>query len=53
MQKSIRKFIRLEKSKIRQMSLDLKEKEKLISELYKKFAKKGDENTRNLQVGGK
>lgn len=37
--KSIRKFIRKEKARIRREVLDLKEQEKLISELYKKFLK--------------
>lgn len=35
--KSIRKFIREEKARIRRKVLDLKEQEKLISELYQKF----------------
>ena len=35
--KSLRKFIRLEKARIRREVLDLKEQEKLISELYQKF----------------
>lgn len=37
MSKSIRKFIRLEKSRIRKMPLDLAEKDKLISALYQRF----------------
>ena len=37
--KSIRKYIRKEKARIRREILDLKEQEKLISELYKKFFK--------------
>jgi hypothetical protein len=36
--KSIRKFIRKEKARIRREVLDLKEQEKLISELYQKIA---------------
>lgn len=37
--KSTRKFIRLEKARIRRGVLDLKEQERLIFELYKKFFK--------------
>jgi len=37
--KSLRKFIRREKARIRREVLDLKEQEKLISELYQKFLK--------------
>jgi len=37
--KSLRKYIRREKSRIRREVLDLKEQEKLINELYKKFFK--------------
>ena len=35
--KSTRKFIRVEKARIRRKVLDLKEQEKLIKELYQKF----------------
>ncbi|MBZ9578690.1 hypothetical protein KJA14_02460 [Patescibacteria group bacterium] len=35
--KSLRKFIRKEKARIRREVLDLKEQERLIQELYKKF----------------
>ena len=42
MPKSLRKFIRKEKARIRREFLDIKEQEKLISELYKKVLK--DEN---------
>ncbi len=35
--KSIRKFIREEKARIRRKVLDLKEQEKLINELYQKY----------------
>ncbi|MDO8663581.1 MAG: hypothetical protein Q7K28_01935 [Candidatus Wildermuthbacteria bacterium] len=38
--KSIRKFIRLEKAKIRRESSDFKKQEELIGELYKRFLKK-------------
>jgi hypothetical protein len=37
--KSDRKFIRLEKSRIRKQFLDVKKQQELIGELYKKFAK--------------
>ena len=39
MPKSIRKFIRREKARIRREVLDIKEQEKLIEGLYKKFSK--------------
>lgn len=35
--KSIRKYIRREKARIRREVLDVKEQKKLIEELYKKF----------------
>lgn len=37
--KSIRKYIRKEKARIRREVLDMKEQERLISELYKQFLK--------------
>lgn len=37
--KSVRKHIRQEKARIRREVLDLKEQERLIDELYKKFLK--------------
>ena len=40
MPKSIRKFIRKEKARIRREVLDIKEQKKLISELYQKFQRK-------------
>ncbi len=40
MPNSIRKFIRKEKARIRGSVLDIKEQEKLISELYEKILKK-------------
>jgi hypothetical protein len=46
MPKSLRKYIRQEKARIRREVLDIKEQEKLILELYQKLFKK-DEN----QVG--
>jgi len=50
--KSIRKFIRKEKAKIRKEILDLKEQERLIKNLYKKILK-NYENKRNIQIGNK
>jgi len=41
MPKSLRKFIRKEKARIRREVLDMKEQEKLISELYEKIKVKG------------
>ena len=35
--KSIRKFIRLQKARIRREVFDVEEQERLIQELYKKF----------------
>lgn len=40
--KSLRKFIRLEKARIRREVLDLKKQEELINELYQKFLKKNE-----------
>ena len=42
--KSVRKFIREEKARIRRQVLDLKEQEKLIKQIYEKF--KRDANIR-------
>ena len=39
--KSVRKHIRLEKARMRREGLDVKEKEKQISELYKSFPLRG------------
>jgi len=39
MPKSIRKFIRREKARIRREVLDIKEQEKLISQLYQRIFK--------------
>ena len=47
---SIRKFIRLEKARIRRGILDLAEQEKQIQNLYRKFFAK-DENSGNIQSG--
>ncbi len=38
--KSIRKYIRKEKARIRREVLDLKEQKRLINELYQKFLSK-------------
>lgn len=43
--KSVRKFIRREKARIRQEVLDLKEQEKQIQELYKTYKRDS-----NLQI---
>jgi len=40
MPKSLRKFIRKEKARIRREVLDVKEQQKLISELCQRFTKK-------------
>jgi len=40
MPKSIRKFIRKEKARIRREVLDVKKQEELIAEIYKKFSKR-------------
>ncbi|NCO80500.1 hypothetical protein GW869_01860 [bacterium] len=50
--KSICKYIRQEKAQIRREVLDIKEQEKLISELYKRFFK-NYEDKRNIQTGNK
>ena len=47
--KSIRKYIRKEKARIRKEILDLKEQERLIQELYQKILK-NYENKRNIQT---
>jgi len=39
--KSVRKFIRKEKAKIRKEVLDKEKQERLIRELYQRFLKKG------------
>ena len=39
MPKSIRKYIRQEKSRIRREVLDIKEQQKQVQELYKQFLK--------------
>jgi len=50
--KSIRKYIRKEKARIRREVLDLKKQEELISELYQKFLRQY-ENKRDIQTGDK
>ncbi len=50
--KGLRKFIRREKARIRREVLDMKEQEKLISEIYQKFVKPY-EDKRNLQLSNK
>lgn len=45
--KSLRKFIRKEKARIRREVLDTNEQKRLIDELYKKFLKQ-DEDKRNI-----
>ena len=52
MPRSIRKFIRQEKARIRREVLDIKKQKELINQLYQRFLKK-DENKRNLQLGNK
>jgi len=42
MPKSLRKYIRREKARIRREVLDLKEQEKLINKLYEKFLKQNE-----------
>jgi len=44
MAQSARKYIRLEKARIRRQVLNLKEQQKQIEELYKKLSIKKDEN---------
>jgi len=46
--KSIRKFIRLEKARIRRETLSIKKQEELINELYQKLLKQND-GKRDLQ----
>jgi len=43
--KSIRKYIRREKSRIRREVLNLKKQEELINELYKRFLKSKNEDS--------
>ncbi len=48
--RSIRKFIREEKARIRREVLDLQQQEKLITQLYQKFFNQYA-NKRNIQSG--
>lgn len=50
--KSLRKYIRREKARIRREVLNLKEQEKLIQELYQKFLKQYADK-RNLSTSNK
>jgi len=50
--KSIRKFIRKEKARIRRESSDIKKQKELINKLYQGLVKK-DEAKRNLQPSDK
>jgi len=50
--KSLRKYIRREKARIRQEVLNLKEQEKQIDELYQKFLKL-HENKRDISISNK
>lgn len=49
--KSVRKFIRKEKARIRREVFDIEEQERLLRELYQKFINidPKNENKRNLQ----
>jgi len=49
---SLRKYIRLEKARIRREVLDFKKQEKLIDELYQRILQQ-HENKRNLQPSNK
>lgn len=50
--KSLRKFIRQEKARIRREVLDLKEQEKLINEIYQKFLKEDIKTTEISKKSG-
>ena len=52
MPRSIRKFIRQEKARVRREVLDIKKQQELINQLYQRFLKK-DENKRDLQSSDK
>jgi len=45
--KSIRKYIRKEKARIRREVLDLEEQERLIQQLYEKFLKNNPSNLKS------
>ena len=50
--KSLRKFIRQEKARIRREVLDLKEQERLINEIYQKFLKEDIKTTEITKKSG-
>jgi hypothetical protein len=52
MSKSVRKYIRLEKARIRRQVLDIKKQGELISDLYKKLSKQNADSG-NIQSGNK
>ncbi len=45
--KSVKKYIRREKARIRRQFFDVKEQEKLIQELYQRFFKKNASKVEN------
>ena len=45
--KSIRKYIRKEKARIRREVLDIEKQEELIQQLYEKFLKNNPSNSKN------
>jgi len=49
--KSLRKFIRKEKARIRRQVLDLKKQEELITNLYLRFLKNNFNNKKNENKG--
>jgi hypothetical protein len=55
--RSVRKYIRKEKARIRREVLDITKRERLIEQLYQKILEKykikKDEDKRNLQIGNK
>jgi hypothetical protein len=55
--RSVRKYIRREKARIRREVLDITQRERLIEQLYQKILEKykikKDEDKRNLQIGNK
>jgi hypothetical protein len=54
MPKSVRKYIRKEKARIRREVLDTKDQKELIDKLYKKHSQaKENDNTGNIQPGDK
>ena len=49
--KSLRKYIRIEKARIRREVLDLKKQEELIEGLYQRFFKPRNETREELKAG--